>query len=155
MALLGDFHRHIEHYCVSHSNSRAEADDLMQEVFIAVWNNIDSLHHNSTPRQTNRWLFKVMRTVFIRHLRQQLRHAEPLPEALAATTEVAEYDKELLYELIAHLPSDDQKLLQLRFEGYNNIEIAQQIGLKANTLNQRMSRIVKKMKDIYTLLYEN
>lgn len=155
MALLGTFNKHIEHYCVAHSNSHDEADDLMQEVFIAVWTSIDGLHSDSTPRQVNRWLYKVMRTVFIRHLRHQPGHGAPLSDAMEIATEESEYDSELLEELIAHLPADDQELLKFRFMGYSNIEMAQKLGLKVNTLNQRMTRIVKKMKDIYTLLYEN
>ena len=157
MALLEAFNRHIERYCVVHSNSRAEADDLMQEVFLAVWENIDGLHADSTPPQVNRWLYKVMRTVFIRHLRRR-----PAPGSTIDLADVAEiqaeepdYDDELVEELVAYLPDNDQQILSLRFAGYSNIEIAQRLGIKENTLNKRMSRITKKIKDIYTQLYEN
>ena len=61
----------------------------------------------------------------------------------------------LLQELVEHLQPDDRQLLQERFDGYSNIEIAQHHGLKPNTLNKRMSRIVEKLKEIYTQLYEH
>lgn len=151
------FSRHIENYCIRHSNSREEAEDLMQEVFIAVWENIDGLHPDSSPRQMNRWLQKVMRTVFVRHIRHQhIRADAPLAEAerLADTASGPPGDA-LLQELVEHLPPDDRQLLQERFDGYSNIEIAQHHGLKPNTLNKRMSRIVEKLKEIYTQLYEH
>ena len=157
MTLHRTFSRHIENYCIRHSNSREEAEDLMQEVFIAVWENIDGLHPDSSPRQMNRWLQKVMRTVFVRHLRHQhIRADATLAEAerLADTASGPPGDA-LLQELVEHLPPDDRQLLQERFDGYSNIEIAQHHGLKPNTLNKRMSRIVEKLKEIYTQLYEH
>ena len=47
VALLRTFRRHIEHYCARHSNSREDAEDMMQEVFITGWENIDGLNVES------------------------------------------------------------------------------------------------------------
>lgn len=157
MTLHRTFSRHIENYCIRHSNSREDAEDLMQEVFITVWENIDGLHPDSSPRQTNRWLQKVMRTVFVRHIRHQRINADA---SLAEADRLADPSSgppgdALLEELVAHLPPGDRQLLQERFDGYSNLEIAQHHGLKPNTLNKRMSRIVEKLKEIYTQLYEN
>ena len=55
---------------------------------------------------------------------------------------------------MTHLTDDERELLQERFKGYSNIEIAERLGVKVNTLNKRMSRIVTKLKDIYTQQYE-
>lgn len=157
MALLGTFNRHIEHYCIVHSNSRAEADDLMQDVFVAVWENIDGLRADSTPPQVNRWLYKVMRTVFIRHLRHRPAPGmtTELSDAEGIRAEEHDSTEELVEDLVAQLPVDDQQILRLRFSGYSNIEIAQRLGVRENTLNKRMSRIIQKVKDIYTRLYES
>lgn len=155
MALLGDFSRHIEHFCAIHSNRREDADDMMQEVFIMVWENIDGLREDSTPRQVNRWLQRVMRTVFIRHMRKQPRYStSDLDDAKGLQVEQDD-NAELIEELVAHLPAEDHQLMQERFEGYSNKEIAQRHGLKENTLNQRMSRITTKLRDIYIQLYES
>ena len=154
LSLLRTFRRHIEHYCIAHSNCREDAEDLMQEVFLAVWQTIDTLRRDSSPPQVNRWLHKVMRTVFIRQIRRpRVQGDTPLSEAEHIADE-PDHDAALVEELVAHLPDDDRQLLQLRFNGYSNIEIASQLGLKENTLNKRMSRITTKLKEIYNQLYE-
>ncbi|MDY6289033.1 MAG: sigma-70 family RNA polymerase sigma factor [Bacteroidales bacterium] len=154
VALLRTFRRHIEHYCARHSNSREDAEDMMQEVFITVWENIDGLNVESSPRQVNRWLQRVMRTVFVRQIRRhRIDSSAPLSEA-AHLAQTDDYDRELLESLIAHLAEDERELLQERFKGYSNIEIAERLGIRVNTLNKRMSRIVTKLKDIYNQNYE-
>jgi RNA polymerase sigma factor (sigma-70 family) len=128
---------------------------MMQEVFIAVWENIDSLRSDSTPRQVNRWLQKVMRTVFVRQIRRPRIKAEAQLGEAANVADTADHDRELIEELVSYLPPDDRQILQERFHGYSNAEIAVRMGMKENTLNKRMSRIVTKLKEIYKEIYEN
>lgn len=155
LSLLRTFRRHIEHYCIVHSNCREDAEDMMQEVFIAVWENIDALRSDSTPQQVNRWLQKVMRTVFVRQIRRPSIKAEAQLGEAANVADTADSDRELIEELVSHLPPDDRQILQERFYGYSNAEIAVRMGMKENTLNKRMSRIVTKLKEIYKEIYEN
>lgn len=154
LSLLRTFRRHIEHYCIAHSNCREDAEDMMQEVFIMVWENLDGLRRDSSPPQVNRWLQKVMRTVFIRQIRRPRIRAEAQLSEAEHIADTPDYDPTLLEELVAHLPEDDRMILQERFNGYSNTEIAQRMGLKENTLNKRMSRIVTKLKEIYIQIYE-
>ena len=154
LALLRTFRRHIENYCVSHSNCREDAEDMMQEVFITVWENIGQMRSDSSPKQVNRWLQKVMRTVFGRSIRRKhIDDNSPLSAAMGMVND-DHADRQLLEELMAHLPPDDRQLLQERLDGYSNVEIAERLGILPNTLNKRMSRILTKMKEIYSQLYE-
>ena len=155
LLLLRTFRRHIEHYCIVHSNCREDAEDMMQEVFIAVWENIDALRSDSTPQQVNRWMQKVMRTVFVRQVRRPRINAEAQLGEAANVADTADSDRELIEELVSHLSPDDRQILQERFYGYSNAEIAVRMGMKENTLNKRMSRIVTKLKEIYKEIYEN
>jgi len=153
LTLLRTFRRQIENYCVSHTASREDAEDMMQEVFITVWENIGPLRPDSTPPQVNRWLQKVMRTVFVRSIRRRRIDKAPLAEA-AAIADRPNTDRQLIDELIAHLPPPDRQLMQQRLDGYSNNEIAQHLGIPTATLNKRMSRTLTKMKEIYNQLYE-
>lgn len=154
LTLLRTFRRQIENYCVSHSNCREDAEDMMQEVFITVWENIGHIRSDSSPKQVNRWLQKVMRTVFVRSIRRKhIDDNSPLSSAIGIVVD-DHADRQLLDELMAHLPPDDRQLMQQRLDGYSNNEIAQHLGIPTSTLNKRMSRTLTKMKEIYNQLYE-
>lgn len=151
--LLDRYHAHIVAFCARHSDSRDEASDLMQWVLLAVWESVGSLRRDSSPRQVNRWLQKVMLSTYVRHLRGRPRYkAVPLdvtnepPADDGALTETVE-------ELLSHLSPDDRNMVQQRLKGYDNSEIAQQLGLTANNVNQHFFRITNRLKKIYIQIY--
>ena len=149
VALLRDFGAHIVNYCNLHSDSMEEARELQQEVLIAVWEHIEDILDYDDPKKKNRWLRKVMRTTFVRHLRRQpLFPLVPLHHA-AEVADSPDYDAELLDEVMAALTPDEQQLMQLRFDGYRNDEIAVMLGTNKNTIDQRFFRIYFKLKKRY------
>ena len=146
LAILRVFQPHIARYCYSHSNSASDAQDLSQEIMMLIWENLDSLRDDGSPQQVNRWLHRLMRTAFIRHLRQRPR-LSTVPLNLAA--EVADEpsdDRERAEELLARLNDSDRKLMELRLEGYTNVEIARLRQQSEYSIKQHFYRIVKKLK---------
>lgn len=51
-----------------------------------------------------------------------------------------------LYTLLEFLPPNDQQLIRMRLEGYDAQEIADTMGTSHNNVYQRISRIIKKLK---------
>lgn len=152
-ALLHDFGRHIASYCSRHAVGRGETRELVQDVMVTLWQKIDNLDPASSPRQVNRWLHKLMRqVVFDRYFRRRQPTTVPLDE-VTGMAESEDYDRELLDALVAHLDPDEQELIRERFEGYSPAEMANKRDLTVNTLNQRLSRITKKLKTIYEQQY--
>ena len=146
LALLQTFKSHIFNYCYSHSDDEADAEDLMQEILAMVWQCLPGLQSDSSPRQQNRWLQHVMRTAFIRHLRQRPPFVTvPLSHAAHRTADSGN-ERELLDDLLGHLTDDERHLVQQRLQGYTNAEIAEQEQLNVNTVKQRFRRIIIKLK---------
>ena len=135
-ALLHDFGPYIEHYCFSRSHSADEAADLVQAVLDKVWSSIPTLRPDSTPRQVNRWLKKVMQSVAGSWFRRRRLPTVPLEEA-AQIPDRPPYDAELLDDLLSHLSDEERALLQERFDGYSSKEIGQKFGISANAVDQR------------------
>jgi RNA polymerase sigma factor (sigma-70 family) len=151
--LLDSYRAHIVAFCARHSDSADEADELAQEVLIAVWEGIGDLRHDSSPRQVNRWLQQVMRTVWVRHLRSSRRHETvPLDSDMAADDSDARL-RETLEEMTALLSPDDREVVRQRLEGYDNSEIASSLGVNTSSVNMRFFRIIPRLKKIYRRLY--
>ena len=83
LAILRVFGKHIARFCFSHSNSASDAQDLSQEILALVWEKLDGLKAGTdSPARVYGWLYKVMFTAFVRHLRQRPRIATvPLADA--------------------------------------------------------------------------
>ena len=150
LQFLDRFGGNIWNFCLSTSDSCADADDLMQEIFAAVWEGLPSVDTN--PRRENRWLRRVMVSVLSRHLQHRIRrifmNLSDLPDLTAADS-----DTELLDALAEHLPPDDRTLMQSLREGYKVNEIAERMGISVPAVHTRISRLKKKLKTIYDKHY--
>lgn len=134
-------------YCWSHSHSADDAEELMQKLFVYLWEVIDTLDANSTARQQNRWLHKVMRTVFVRHLRDKIRHRTvPLERLGDIADETPPMDGENIEELMTALDDTERRLLQGRLDGYKLAEMATTLGISHDAARQMMHRIMLKLK---------
>ena len=149
LAMLRIFQKHIANFCSVHSDSLAEAEDLMQEIFAALWERIDQLRPDSTVKQQYRWLHRLMVTTVIRHLRHHPFY-RPLPLS-AARQLPAEEDSstELLDDLLASLPPPDRQVIDARLQGYSYAEIAESLHSSPEAVKQRMYRIIKNLKKKY------
>jgi len=139
--------KHIANFCFSHSNNATDAQDLSQEILALVWEKLDGLKAGpDQPARVYRWLYKVMFTAFVRHLRHQPRITTvPLSDAddMADTPDV---DPEELDDLLARLGERDRRLLQMRLDGYTNAEIAKLTQRTENSVAQQFYRIINKLK---------
>lgn len=150
--LLDGYRTNIVGFCARHSDSREDAEDMMQEVMIALWVSIGDLGSGSTPQQVNRWLHKVMRTVLVRRLRSS--HPKPLPLSAAGEPAAADNStEETVEEMLAHLSPGDRELVQQRLQGYDNSEIAKGMEVSSGIVNLRFFRIMKRLKKIYLHIY--
>ena len=56
---------------------------------------------------------------------------------------------EQLWQMIDSLDDDDRKIVTLHLEGYNYDEIADKINISKGAVAMRLSRIKKKLKNMY------
>ncbi len=147
LAILRVFGKHIARFCFSHSNSASDAQDLSQEILALVWEKLDGLKAGiDSPARVYGWLYKVMFTAFVRHLRQRPRIATvPLADA-ADVADTPEVDPEEVDDLLARLGDRDRHLLQMRLDGYSNAEIAKLTQRTENSVAQQFYRIYTKLK---------
>lgn len=124
--------------------------DLVQEVSIALWIHFDQLRSGVTAQEERAWVRWLARTTLDHRNRYQRPPMLSLSEALADTVPSSDTstDKEYVEELMAALSPEEQKLMQMHIDGYRGDEIAEAMGLKCNTVYQRMHRAISKARKV-------
>jgi RNA polymerase sigma-70 factor (ECF subfamily) len=128
----------------------ATADDLLQEVFIRVHQNMARLQ--DTERFES-WIYQITRRVIIDHYRS--RHSlSAISEALADPTQLfvepdaAEELSGSMFRLVEALPEPyRQALILTEFEGLSQQELADRLGISLSGAKSRVQRARQKIKN--------
>ena len=129
-------------YLLSKLKNNADAEDLVQKVFLKVH---ESKHLFSDKYTFEQWLFVIARSSFLDHVRSQkrrdLRH-----EKLAA--EPAESPKEeISLGFMDRLEDNEKNLLTLKFiDELSYQEIALQLNKSEVSLRKTVSRLLNRLK---------
>ena len=132
--------------------NRFEAEDLAQETFIKMFNNIDSLKDQDKLKS---WLYSIARNVAIDFFRKNKNASITLDSVILENyaratavdyrTDVA--SKEVSSELkrtIEKLGKQDQTIIRLLYyEGFSYKEICALLNINKNTLKSRLHRARK------------
>ena len=162
--LLHDYGPRLYGYFVRMTGSTAEAEDLLQEIFLKLLQRIKSYRHEG---RFEPWLFRIAANMLRdrgrkrqRHSRALARGAEPgnLLHTAADSTderadpgrnlEVAE-DIDLMQKALGELPELDREIILLRFySGISFKDIADQFQIPMGTAIAKVHRGLKKLKRI-------
>jgi RNA polymerase sigma-70 factor (ECF subfamily) len=139
------------------TRDRSEADDLAQEVFIKAYYALPKFQSKS---EFGTWLYRVAVNHIKDHLRKikHRRHevslnelGETVPAEQTASYEnqqVAEKRRELVQSALRWLPEKYQVILALRdMHGLSYEEISRILGLSPGTVDSRLHRARKKLRD--------
>ena len=135
------------------------AEDLLQETFIALWENRTAL---DPAKGAGGWLFVVSYNKAASFLKKKLREADILePETDLAQLAVAdELGDEELYttqlalveEAVAHLPARKQAIFRLcRFEGKSAEEVAAATGISVASVRDYLKQSTRFIREYIQL----
>lgn len=129
--------------------------DLVQDVSIALWLRFDRLRPDASAQEERAWVRWWTRSVIDFERRRQRLSPLPLTDEMANTiaSENQQKQQEFLEYIMASLSPDEQRLLQLRMEGYKADEIASILGLNRDAVYQRMHRAIIKARQVLLLLF--
>jgi len=146
-------------------NSREEAEDILQDVFIQVWRRAKDFDERRGRPFT--WLVTLARSRAIDRLRmlgarqrltagaaQEQEHNQRVSDALTDT--VNSERKAIVRSALATLPEEQrQTLLLAYFEGLTQSEIASRIGAPLGTVKTRMRSGMIKLRTLLESQLEN
>ncbi|MBC7449603.1 MAG: sigma-70 family RNA polymerase sigma factor [Hymenobacteraceae bacterium] len=131
--------------CLRYAHSRTDAQDILQEAFIRIFERLDQYQGSGTLAG---WLKRVVVTTAINHYHAELRYWQRTVELTEATHITADGNDMLsqlsaadLLGLISQLPTGYRVVLNLYcIEGFSHKEIAQQLGIEERTSSSQLHK---------------
>lgn len=130
--------------CRRYSRRGLEADDLMQEVLIALWHRRGQLLAIAPSPLQASWIWRVARSTCV-DLHRRTPTLLPLPDTYDPPTDDPSH-RQALHQLIDLLPEPDCTIARLHLEGYEYREIAARTGLTKSNIGVRLMRIKDKLQ---------
>lgn len=130
----------------SFTTDSADADDLSQEIAVAIWRSMSSFRGDSKP---STWIWRIALNRAISWQRSEKPSGLELDGARIVSTQGAEdgVKVERIYEAIRTLKPVDRSLMVLWLEGYRYAEIADITGMTESNVGARFSRARKRLND--------
>lgn len=143
-ALYAHFAPRLLAVCGRYCRTDAQAEDLVQETFVRVFQQLPSFRGTGV---LDAWVRRIAVSLCLDHYRAHARQWQEvdLDHATALTTDAADAltqlsDQELL-ALISRLPDGYRVVLNLYcIEGYSHAEIAAQLGIEERTSSSQLSK---------------
>ncbi len=148
--------------CRRYARSKEEAEDIYQEAFVKIFNNIKSLEK---PEAVGAWVRKTVIHTAINYYHANLKFQQNTDyETVVLSNDdypniLATLSNEDLLALIHQLPDGYRMVFNLYvIDGYNHNEIGQMLGISENTSKSQLSRakelLRKQLKKLGIVSYE-
>ncbi|WP_412850959.1 RNA polymerase sigma factor [Chryseobacterium sp. PMSZPI] len=130
--------------CMGYVNDAELAQDLAQETFIIVWQQLPKFRNESS---VGTWIFRIASNNCLRQIEKEKRYTKTdLPIHLEEKKqESLEPQIQLLYQFISELPETDRIIISLELEEIKQAEIAHIVGLSESNIRVKIHRIKEKL----------
>jgi RNA polymerase sigma-70 factor, ECF subfamily len=143
-----DFRRELKAFIQSRVGDEETADDVLQEVFVKIHANIDSLRDNSKLRS---WAFQIARNALIDYFRVSRKNRYLIDEIQHAGLDPVETTNEILHFCMKHfirrLPEIYRKaIIYTEYEGHSQLQLAEELGINLSAAKSRVQRARLKIR---------
>jgi RNA polymerase sigma-70 factor (ECF subfamily) len=157
--LIAAYKDKVFNYCFTFSNNYHRAEELTQEIFIKVYQNIGRYDWQKSALST--WIYTITHNTCINSVRAgtpETPYEEVKLENLSFTTEDEYLKGELLARLkaaILSLPPEERSLVLMKdYYGLKMKEISTILNVPVGTLKSRLHNIRKKIRILIGDLYD-
>lgn len=143
--------------------SEGNAEEVTQDTFMKVWNNPQQ--YDASKGRFISWLLTVTRYTAIDRLRAEMRQATTNADGLEFINVLSDTgipedpmrrDGQLIRELIAQLPNEQARLVQLGFlQGMTHRELSEKLDLPLGTVKTRVRLGLQKLKTLWLEAHQN
>lgn len=143
--------KRVFHLCYGYTGDNDAANDLMQETFMKVWQNLDKFRNQAL---ISTWIYRIAVNTCLSWLRVEKRQAkEELTENIIENKreEFSEKNEQvaLLYKCISQLEENERLIITMVLDELPYAEIADIAGISEGNLRVKIHRIKHKLTEIY------
>ncbi|WP_443939234.1 RNA polymerase sigma factor [Pedobacter sp. MW01-1-1] len=142
----------IFHLCYGYTGDSDAANDLLQETFLKVWQNLDKFRNKSL---ISTWIYRIAVNTCLTYLRSEKRQSKDELTDNIIETKVEEYSEKneqvaLLYTCISKLEENDRLIITMVLDELPYNEIAEISGISEGNLRVKIHRIKQKLTELYS-----
>ncbi|MEO0339727.1 MAG: sigma-70 family RNA polymerase sigma factor [Bacteroidota bacterium] len=148
--IIEQYRASIFKICLGYAATPTEAEDLLQEALINIWKGLKSFRQEA---QLKTWIYRVTVNTCLLSLRKkriQTTDLSTVQESHFAKHASSEQKEALeqLHQYIQVLPEKDRVIILLYLEELSHQEIAEVVGISANNVGVRISRVKKRLRGL-------
>lgn len=148
--LYNEYGEGIRKLCLGYTGDAVLAQDLLQDTFIAVWNNMLNFRGDA---KWSTWIYRIAVNTCLTHLRKKKETLMDIEQTsltmLKEEVNTKEQEVQLLYKCISRLQETDRLIITLVLEDKPYEEIASITGITEVNLRVKIHRIKKQLTQIY------
>lgn len=134
-----------------YANNSEEKKDLYQEVLLQAWKGWPSFRQES---KFSTWLYRIcLNTILTQQRKKHHIDYKDSLEELAPSIQNRVIEKEEVVRLrqaIRQLNETDRAIISMNLDGYDNLEIADMIGISNNNVAVKLHRIKQQLGNFLT-----
>ncbi|MFC2138375.1 RNA polymerase sigma-70 factor [Bacteroidota bacterium] len=156
--LFNSFYPALCSFASSFNLKTEQAEDIVQEVFITLWDKIEDFNNENAIKSFLYTSVKNKCINYLEHKKVIQKHADHAKNNSFNTSNfddqiIEEETHRLIYHAINELPASCKNILLLSINGLKNSEIAEDLNLSINTVKTQKKIAYKqlkiKLKDVY------
>jgi RNA polymerase sigma-70 factor (ECF subfamily) len=150
------YHKRIYNFCLSLHQSSNYAEETVQKVFVALWEQREQVDKN---KPLGSYLYSIARYMVYQEFRHQVYKKAAFDHFTYNLIDTNESTKDeilfnelltFLESLIERLPERQREIFKLsRFMGLTYKQIAEQLNITENTVDTQIRRALKFLRDKY------
>lgn len=150
--LFETYSSRLYHFGLKYFHSQADAEEMVQDVFLKIWNNREGL---KKEKSFSAYLFTIAFNQIRKHFKKKHSVCELSDDIFEqiqdnSTEQSISYQSVLdqVSELLKELPPKKKQIFEMsRFQGLSSKEIAAQLGLSSKTIDNQVSEVIHYLKD--------
>lgn len=141
----------IFNLCYGYTGDADAANDLLQETFLKVWQNLDKFREKSL---ISTWIYRIAVNTCLTWLRAEKRQAKDELTDNIIESRIEEHNEKneqvaLLYKSISKLEEHDRLIITMVLDELPYAEIAEISGISEGNLRVKIHRIKQKLTELY------